>query len=198
MTLEMQTSHNKLVNSNDDDLRPEVMDKIIAKYQGKPGQLLGVLEKLQEANPHHYLPASAMEYVAKKLNVPLSNVYSVATFYTFFNLKPQGEHYICVCRGTACHTKGSKVILEGMREILKFKEPIDESEKVFMTTEDKKITIKTIACFGQCALAPVVEVDGLIFNNMTIEKMKKIVDTLQKGHKLQLDVVSNKEKKGAK
>jgi len=198
MTLtSMQTTHNHAVNSNG-DLTPEEMDKIIGKYQGKPGQLLGVLEKLQEANPHHYLPTSAMEYVSKKLKVPLSNVYSVATFYTFFNLKPQGEHYICVCRGTACHTKGSKVILEGMHDILKLKEPIDESEKVFLTTEDKKITIKTIACFGQCALAPVVEVDGLIFNNMTIEKMKKIIDTLQKGHKLTLDVVSKKANTGAK
>jgi NADH-quinone oxidoreductase subunit E len=90
----------------------KMIDEIIEKHKGKPGALLSTLEEVQENNPFKFLPKETLVTVAKKLNIPYSQVYSVATFYSFFNLKPQGKHSIIVCRGTACHTKGSKELLD--------------------------------------------------------------------------------------
>jgi NADH-quinone oxidoreductase subunit E len=165
---------------NSDQLPFDVMDKVIKKHQGKPGELLSTLEEMQHVHPNKYLPASTLAYVSKSLGVPLSQVYSVATFYSYFNLKPQGEHCIMICRGTACHTKGSKVILDTLKDYFKLKEdPAEEGEKIFLTTDDRKFTIRTIACFGQCALAPVLEIDGVIYSNMTTEKVKKALEEIK-------------------
>ena len=78
------------------------MDKVIAAWRGRPGALLGILEAVQERNPHNHLPLETLRYVALKTETPLSRIYSVATFYALFNLQPQGENTICICRGTAC------------------------------------------------------------------------------------------------
>jgi NADH-quinone oxidoreductase subunit E len=167
------------------DMPPlDQMDKIIEAHRNKPGMLLGTLEELQNLNKYKYLPVGVLKYVSMKLNIPLSQVYSVVTFYSFFNLKPQGEHCITICRGTACHTKGSRVLLDGLKDTLKLKDdPAEDSEKVFLTTPDKKFTIRTIACFGQCALAPVCEVDGIIFSNTSVDKMRQVVDRIKAGGK---------------
>lgn len=158
-------------------MTPDLMNQVIGKYRGKPGELLGILEELQNLHPHKYLPPETLEFVAEQMGVPVSQVYSVATFYAFFNLKPQGEHTLVVCRGTACHTRGSKSLLEALKRILKLKEE-EGAEKIFLTTEDKKFTVKTVACFGQCALAPVVEVDGKMYSHVTEAKLKSLVDGL--------------------
>ena len=163
-------------------MTPALMDQVIKKYRGKPGELLGILEELQNRHPYKYLPPETLEYVAEKAGVPVSQVYSVATFYAFFNLKPQGEHTLVVCRGTACHTRGSKSLLEALKKILNLKEE-EGTEKIFLTTADNKFTIKTVACFGQCALAPVVEVDGKMHSHVTEAKLKELVDGLAKGGK---------------
>lgn len=153
------------------------MDQVIANHRGKPGELLGILEELQTLHPHKFLPPETLEYVAETLGVPVSQVFSVATFYAFFNLKPQGEHTLVVCRGTACHTRGSKARLEALKRILNLKEE-EGAEKIFLTTADKQFTIKTVACFGQCALAPVVEVDGRMRSHVTEVCLKELVDGL--------------------
>ena len=88
------------------------LDEIIKSYENKQGRVLGVLEEAQKLNKHNYLPEETINYISSKLNVPLSRLYSIVTFYSFFNLKPQGDHTIIVCRGTACHTKGCS---EGQR-----------------------------------------------------------------------------------
>lgn len=163
-------------------MTPTLMDSVIKKHQGKPGELLGILEELQNRHPHKYLPAETLEYVAEKSGLPVSQVYSVATFYAFFNLKPQGEHTLVVCRGTACHTRGSKSLLESLKKILNLKEE-EGSEKIFLTTPDRKFTVKTVACFGQCAMAPVVEVDGKMHSHVTEMKLKGLIDALVKGGK---------------
>lgn len=80
------------------------IDKLIIAHQGRPGALLGVLEAVRERNRYKYLPLETLKYVAVKTETPLSRIYSVATFYALFNLQPQGENTICICRGTACHT----------------------------------------------------------------------------------------------
>jgi NADH-quinone oxidoreductase subunit E len=151
-----------------------VLDEIIEKYKGKPGMLLSTLEEVQEKNPLKFLPRETLTCVSQKLNVPYTQVYSVATFYSFFNLKPQGKHSIIVCRGTACHTKGSKALLEEVSPLLGFKRPEDESESTF-TTPDNLFTIKTVACFGQCAQSPVVAIDGVIHSNVNSQKLARIL-----------------------
>lgn len=158
------------------ELNTSLIDKIINNHKGKPGELLCVLEELQESNSAKYLAPEIMEYVSKKLNIPLSKIFSIVTFYAFFNLKPQGEHTVVICRGTACHTRGSRDLLETLKLMFDFEEDdLNESGKVFLTTKDRKFTIKTVACFGQCALAPVIEIDGEVYGNMTIDRMKKLI-----------------------
>jgi NADH-quinone oxidoreductase subunit E len=152
----------------------KLLDEIIGKYKGKPGMLLTTLEEVQEKNPFKYLPPETLTAVSQKLHIPYTQVYGVATFYSFFNLKPQGKHSIVVCRGTACHTKGSKALLNEIASILGFKKMEDEGESSF-TTPDNQFTIRTVACFGQCAQSPVVAVDGVIHSNVNSQKLLKIL-----------------------
>jgi NADH-quinone oxidoreductase subunit E len=158
------------------------IDEIISRNAGKPGELLTIMEEVQEASEYKYLDSASMEYISRKIKVPLSQIYSVATFYSFFNLKPQGKNTIVVCRGTACHTKGSKVLLDDLAALPGCKDAFDAGESSF-TTEDKLITVKTVACFGQCALAPVVAVNSVIYSNVTSEQILQILQNLQEGKK---------------
>jgi NADH-quinone oxidoreductase subunit E len=152
------------------------LDRVIEKYRGKPGELLGMLEEIQNLNPHKFLSRETLEYVSAKTGTPLSRIYSVVTFYAFFSLIPQGEHSVVICRGTACHTRRSKNLLDYLKKMLDLKEDAkDEGDKVFLTSKDRKFTVKTVACFGQCALAPVVELDGKIYSHMTEDKLRQIV-----------------------
>lgn len=160
------------------------LDKIISGYRGKSGELLSVLEDAQKLTRRKFLSPEVLEYIAKKTNIPLSRIYSVVTFYAFFNLKPQGEHTIILCRGTACHTRRSKNLLEYLVKLLDLEgDGTEQGEKLFLTTRDNKFTVRTVACFGQCALAPVVEVDGKIYGHMTEDKLRKIVQQLSRGGK---------------
>ncbi len=157
-------------------LEARLIDEVVLKYKGKPGEVLGVLEEVQQLHQSKYLPQETLEYVAGKLQVSLSQIFSVITFYAFFNLKPQGKHCIQVCRGTACHAQGSKNILEAFEVLLGVKDQVcAEEEKVFLTTSDNMFTIKTVACFGQCALAPVVVIDEVVYANLTVEKLNKVI-----------------------
>ena len=90
-------------------------DRMIAARTGQPGALLGILEAIQEHHPHKYLSSEILEYVAEKTDIPLAQIYSVVTFFALFNLEPQGKHSICICRGTACHTRGSRSLLQRLR-----------------------------------------------------------------------------------
>jgi len=163
----------KIAQINVDKIK---LDEIVSRHQGKSGSLLGILEDVQKLNPHKYLTREVLEYIAEKTNIPVSKIYNVITFYAFFNLKPQGEHSIIVCRGTACHTRRSKNLLDYLINWFGFKEDdLAAAEKSSLTTKDNKFTVKTVACFGQCALAPVVEVDGNIYSHMTEEKLRKII-----------------------
>jgi NADH-quinone oxidoreductase subunit E len=157
------------------------IDPIIARHAGRPGALLGILEAVQEKTPHNYLPSEVLRYVAQKTNTPLSRVYSVATFYALFNLEPQGEHTICVCRGTACHTRGSRALLEGLELDMGLAggdKSEEEGKKLSVTTPDGKYTIRTVACFGQCALAPVVEIDHRISGHVNERTLQREIKAL--------------------
>ncbi len=162
------------------------IDKLVADKAGRPGALLGILEAVQEQDPHKYLPQRKLRYVALKTGVPLSRIYSVATFYALFNLEPQGENTICICRGTACHTRGSRNLLQGARldlGLASTEEENDgnEADKLVLTTPDGKFTVRTVACFGQCAMAPVVEVNHHICGHATERTVQREIATIRSG-----------------
>jgi len=158
------------------------IDTVITRHKGHQGELLGILEETQLLNKQKYLSEDALNYVALKTGVPLSRIYNVVTFYSFFNLKPQGKHTITVCRGTACHTKGSKALLDDLGLMLGCSKALEERES-FFTTPDNQFTISTVACFGQCALAPVIAMDEVIYSNMTTGKLQKLLNKVSKGRK---------------
>jgi NADH-quinone oxidoreductase subunit E len=164
-----------------------LIDQAVAEHIGHPGALLGILETVQAANAHKFLSMEALRYIAERTGIPPATIYSMATFYALFNLDPQGDNLICVCRGTACHTRGSRGLLEkvcldlGMNE----HEPGEakESDKFMLTTPDCKFTVRTVACFGQCALAPVVEVNHRILGHVNERTLQRAVKALTQGRK---------------
>lgn len=159
-----------------------VLGEIIASYKGKPGALLGVLEKAQGLERFKFLSEPTLRQIAEGMEIPLSQVYSVATFYSFFNLTPQGLHSIVVCRGTACHTRGSLELLETCLRRLGI-QGFREDEANSVTTVDGFASVRTVACFGQCALAPVVQIDGIISSRMTVGKLTSALEKLRKESK---------------
>jgi NADH-quinone oxidoreductase subunit E len=158
----------------------DLIDRIIGDQAGRPGALLSILEKLQERNAHKYLPMETLEYVAARTGVPQSQVYGVATFYALFNLDPQGTHTVAICRGTACHTRGSRGLLERVKLQLGLQEAAEGADKLTLTTPDRRFTIRTVACFGQCALAPVVEVDHAIRGHVKEQALIREVEALRR------------------
>ena len=167
-----------------DSAEQAYIDQTIVKNIGRPGALLGILEAVQEHHPHKYLSLEALQYVAAKLDIPLSRIYSFATFYTLFNLQPQGDNTVCICRGTACHTRNSRNLLESLRLELGLglddEEASGDADKLTLTTKDGKFTVRTVACFGQCALAPVVEVNHRICGHVNERTLQREVRALER------------------
>ena len=144
----------------------EKVEKIIEQYQGKPGMVISVLERVQE--DYGYLPQEILKQVSEKLNVPLAQLFSMATFYSAFSLTPRGKHIVYTCLGTACHVRGGARILKGLSHQLGVK-PGD-------TTEDRQFTLETVRCIGCCSLAPVVKVGDDVYGYNTADKMSGILD----------------------
>jgi NADH-quinone oxidoreductase subunit E len=160
------------------------IDQVIATRMGRPGALLGILETVQEHQPHKYLPPETLEYIAARTEIPLARIYSVATFYALFNLQAQGDNTICICRGTACHTRGSRNLLQSIRLELRLgedSEDMSEADKFQLTTPDQRFTVRTVACFGQCALAPVVEVNHRICGHVNERTLQREVQMIERG-----------------
>ncbi|MBZ5683234.1 MAG: NAD(P)H-dependent oxidoreductase subunit E [Acidobacteriia bacterium] len=162
------------------------IDNVVGGWTGRPGALLGILEAVQERNPHKYLSLETLRYIAMKTRTPLSRLYSVATFYALFNLQPQGENTVCICRGTACHTRGSRNLLQSVRLDLGLAVEDSDSDgndadKLLLTTPDQKFTVRTVACFGQCAMAPVVEVNHRICGHATERTVQREIETIRAG-----------------
>lgn len=159
----------------------EFVDQVIARHQGRPGALLGILEEVQGRHPNKYLPLEVLDYIATKTGTPWAQVYSVATFYALFNLEPQGRHTVCICRGTACHTRGSRNLLERLKLELGLRSDGEEgsADKLSLTTVDRRFTVRTVACFGQCALAPVVEVNHSIFGHVNEQSLQREIEAIR-------------------
>jgi len=142
------------------------VDSVLARYQRDPGMLVAILQDVQAE--HNYLPREALERVSEGLSVPLSQVYSVATFFKALSLEPRGRHLINVCLGTACHVRGAVKVLEAMERELAIKSG--------ETTKDFAFTLETVNCVGACALGPVVIVDGEYHGQMNTEKVKGVLE----------------------
>jgi NADH-quinone oxidoreductase subunit E len=163
------------------ELDPDFVSQVISRQVGRPGALLAILQEIQNSHPRKYLPRATLELIAAKTNVPLSRIFSVVTFYALFNLKPQGRHTVSVCRGTACHTRGSRDLLEKLMFSLGFQSvQDDQNDQLALTTADGAVTLRTVACFGQCALAPVVEVDHSVFGHMNERMLMRELEALGK------------------
>jgi NADH:ubiquinone oxidoreductase subunit E len=141
------------------------LSQIIKKHKGKPGGLIPVLEEAQVAL--EYLPISVQKRIAQELNLPLSRVYGVVTFYSFFTMTPRGKHTVRVCLGTACYVRGGKAIAETLQKEF----GINEGE----TTPDRMFTLETIRCLGACGLGPVVVVDEDVHGRVKPSKVKEIM-----------------------
>jgi len=141
------------------------IESIISKYKGKKEFLIAILQEIQEK--YNYLPKDALIYVSEKLSVPLIQVYSVATFYKTFSLKPKGKHIIRVCLGTACHVRGAPRIVDEIKRKLN----IDVGE----TTSDKLFTLETVRCLGACALGPIVVIDDEYYGQVNPKKIDMIL-----------------------
>jgi bidirectional [NiFe] hydrogenase diaphorase subunit len=133
-----------------DDKRWKIVETRMRRMGDRPSALIEALHAAQEA--FGYLDSDALNYVGDTLGVPHSRVYGVATFYSFFTLKPQGRHTCVVCTGTACYINGAKDILDGIESKLGIKPK--------QTTEDDRISLLTARCIGACSLAPAVMIDG--------------------------------------
>lgn len=142
------------------------VDGIIARYKSKPGALIPVLEEVQETIG--YLPPIIQKKIAEGMQVPLSEVYGVVSFYSFFTMNPRGRHVTRCCLGTACYVRGDKQNMERLKEVLK----IDSGG----TTADLKFSLETVRCLGACGLAPVITVDEDTYRQVKPSKLSEILE----------------------
>jgi len=144
--------------------------EIILKYNSDKAFLVPILQDVQKE--FNYLPQKALERVSVFLDLPLSLIYEVATFYKAFSLTPRGEHQLTLCVGTACHVRGAPILANHIERILEIK-PGE-------TSANLKYTFDTVNCVGACALGPILEVDGEYHGKMTISKSNKLLKKLGK------------------
>ncbi|MCH5209590.1 MAG: NAD(P)H-dependent oxidoreductase subunit E [Oscillospiraceae bacterium] len=148
------------------------VDKILETHGNEQKNLITILQSVQAE--HHYLPREILEYLAKKMDISLAKIYSVATFYENFSLDPKGSYIIKICDGTACHVRKSIPILEKVRATLGV-----SAEKP--TTEDMMFTVETVSCLGACGLAPVMTLNDKVYPSMTPDKAVELIDAVKKG-----------------
>ena len=150
------------------DFTPEQvakLDSIIEKHKGKAGRLIPVLEEAQVCL--EYLPLPVQKRIAAGLNLPLSRVYGVVTFYSFFTMTPRGKHTVRVCLGTACYVRGGKALAEALQKQFGIKEG--------ETTEDRLFTLESVRCLGACGLGPVIVVDEDVHGRVKPAKIKEVL-----------------------
>ena len=150
-----------------DNKAQQTVKTILDRYQNDRGLLVSILQDVQAE--YNYLPREVLEEVGQGLDIPLSQVFGVATFFKAFSLKPRGRHLINVCLGTACHVRGAVRVLEEVERELGIK-PGE-------TTGDLKYTLETVNCVGACALGPIVVVDGEYSGEMRTNKVRPVLES---------------------
>jgi NADH-quinone oxidoreductase subunit E len=152
------------------DARVSDLYTIIKSEAASKGALIDILEKIQ--GRYRYLPSEALLLASAWLDIPLSRIYSVATFYNAFSLVPKGKHCISVCMGTACHVRGSPRILDRLKTQL----GIEAGE----TTRNCLFTLETVNCLGACALGPIIVADGEYAGQMTLQRTDRLLKHLKR------------------
>jgi NADH-quinone oxidoreductase subunit E len=138
---------------------------ILKKYGKDKSQMVSILQDIQAE--YHYLPRQVLDKLAKKMDLPQSQVFSLATFFRAFSLEPRGKHLINVCLGTACHVRGGELILESLERQL--------ATNRGGTTKDMKFTLESVNCMGCCATGPVVKIDEEYYGHMTNDKVEPML-----------------------
>ena len=149
---------------------PQTLDQILEGRRSQPNQLIEVLQDVQKS--YGYIPREAIQSVSQGLGVPLIEVYRVASFYKAFKLKPSGRHVLTMCAGTACHVRGSGLLLDYAISQLGIK-PGE-------VTPDGLFSIEHVNCLGACALGPIVAENGSYHPHMTPGKLRKLIETLSR------------------
>ncbi len=150
----------------------ETLEKILNDYRTNGGNIITILQDIEKA--FGYIPEEAVNWFSKKLDIPASRFYGTATFYSQFHLKPRGKNVITVCRGTACHVKGSERLINRLSLELDIPEGED-------TTSDYKFTVEKVNCIGACGIAPVTLLNHEVHGKMTLDKLMKEIKKLKSG-----------------
>ncbi len=158
----------KVEELNVDDKIGHVKD-VLSDAQKKRGVLIHAFQSIQKE--HNYLPEDVLNALSKKLDIPLSDVYSTASFYKHFYFKPRGRNVVCVCVGTACHVRGASKVLEKIEESFGVKQG--------ETTEDLSLTLETVGCVGCCGLAPVATVNEEIVGDLNPKKVGEVIKMVE-------------------
>jgi NADH-quinone oxidoreductase subunit E len=154
------------VNEEALDLGP--LESILEESRGRKGGLIPVLQRAQDI--YGYLPAEVLDAISENMDVPLSRVYGVVTFYSQFYLTPRGRHIVRQCDGTACHVRGAAKIISAVEQELGI--------RAGETTPDYRVTYEVVYCLGSCGLSPTAMVDGEVVARLVPEKMVGVVSSL--------------------
>ncbi|MDO5553934.1 MAG: NADH-quinone oxidoreductase subunit NuoE [Planctomycetia bacterium] len=147
------------------------VNEILKENNHDPSRLITILQRVQEV--YKYLSKDIISYVATSLDIPVSQVYGVATFYAHFSLEPKGRHILRLCDGTACHVKKSQSLKDRIQEKL----GLGDDKR---TTDDGMFTLEQVSCLGACGLAPVIVVDEKVHGQATPDKVEELIDTIIK------------------
>ena len=145
------------------------IDEVLEQNGRDESMLIQNLEQIQHGLG--YLPEDVLSYLAESMDIPLSKIYGVVTFYSLFTTEPIGEYVVSVCMGTACYVKGAGAILAEFERLL--------NVNVGHTTEDGKFTLRACRCLGACGLAPVLNVNGKVFGRLTVDDVQKIINQFE-------------------
>jgi len=151
----------------------QTLEQILEGRRSQPNQLIEVLQDIQEN--HGYISKEAMQTVSQNLGVPIIEVYRVASFYKAFRLKPSGKHILTMCTGTACHVRGSHLLLDYATSQL--------GVKPGEVTPDGLFSIEHVNCLGACALGPIVAENGSYHHHMTPTRLRKLIETIRRQEK---------------
>ena len=143
----------------------KLITEIVERYKNEPTPTMMILEDIQKE--YGYIPLEVQELVSKLTGTPVSEIYGVVTFYSFFSMVPKGKYVIGVCLGTACYVKGAQLVLDKFSEVLGIKPG--------QTTEDGLFTIDVLRCIGACAIAPAVSINGKIYPQCKVDNVKNII-----------------------
>ena len=143
--------------------------EIVNRYKGEGTPLMMILSDIQKE--YGYIPLEVQELVSLLTGIPVSEIYGVVTFYSFFSLTPKGKYVVGVCLGTACYVKGSQLVLDKFEELLKIKSG--------ETTEDGLFTLDALRCVGACAIAPAVSINGKVYPMVQVSQVEKIINDIR-------------------